>query len=232
VTRFAAVLFDNGNTLFHKSVRAPVIASLAAELGALIDDRRALEAWSAVKAHKLSIGDRGLVVGRNRSAEGHRRYYIECYRPLDEIVPGLAEAFYLRFKTSPESMVPYPDTVGALTAISEAGVRIGIVSNTGWDIRAGYRRAGIDGLIDAYVLSFEHGIAKPEPELFAIACRQLGVKPSETLMVGNNGVADSGAAAAGCTCLVLPEVQRGQERGLDAVLRLLGVEHSSPVGAA
>ena len=225
--QFSAVLFDNGDTLFHKPVAAPQIALLADRLGHPIDDETAAAAWAVVKAHKRSITDDELVFGRNRSADGHRRYYTACYAPLDEVVPGLAASFYLHFKTSPDSMIPYPDTGEVLRALHDAGLRLGVVSNTGWDIRAGYRRAGLEHLIDTFVLSFEHGIAKPERELFSMACLNLAVEPSEVLMVGNNGFADSGAAALGCTCLILPHVSRGELRGLDAVLRLAGIETAS-----
>ncbi len=232
MTSFSAVLFDNGDTLFHKRDRTPVIASLAAQLGHPVDPQRAREAWLAVKAHKHAITDEELVYGRNRSSDGHRRYYGECYAPLDELAPGLAASFYAGFKTSAESMVPYPDTAPTLSALHDAGVAVGIVSNTGWNIREGYVRAGLDPYIDAYVLSYEHGIAKPEQAIFTIACAELETEPAQTLMVGNNGVADSGAAAAGCTCLVLPKAEPGSSRGLAAVLRLVGIGQPSALGVS
>ncbi|WP_249019912.1 HAD family hydrolase [Conexibacter sp. S30A1] len=230
MTWFQAVLFDNGDTLFHKADRAPATVELASQLGCQLDLERAREAWLEVKAHKHAISDEPLIFGRNRSSDGHRRYYSECYAPLDELVPGLAESFYEQFKTSPVSMIPYPDTAPTLAALREAGISVGIVSNTGWNIREGYERAGLDTYIDTWVLSFEHGIAKPEAEIFAIACAQLAVDPAQTVMVGNNGYADSGAVAAGCTSLVLPKARPGQRRGLDAVLRLVGIEQPSAVG--
>jgi FMN phosphatase YigB (HAD superfamily) len=230
VTRFTAVLFDNGNTLFHKPSRIPALVHLAAELGTQIDEQRAGDAWAAVKSHKRAIPDEALVFGRNRSAAGHRRYYMECYAPLESVAPGLAGAFYDHFKTNPETMIPYPDTGEVLSALKAAGLRVGIVSNTGWNIREGYQQAGFGDCIDTYVLSFEHGVAKPAHDLFDVACANLDVDPRHTLMVGNNGVADSGAAKVGCTCLVLPEVDRGQSRGLSAVLRLVGIEEPSVIG--
>jgi FMN phosphatase YigB (HAD superfamily) len=232
VRRFAAVLFDNGDTLFHKPLAPPAIEALAARMGRPISEAEAVAAWASVKAHKRSITDHELVFGRNRSAGGHKRYYTACYEPLDDITPGLADSFYAHFKTNPESMIPYPDTRDVLGALHDAGMRIGIVSNTGWDIRAGYRLARLDQWIDTFALSFEHGTAKPEHGLFEIACSDLDVEPSEVLMVGNNGFADSGAAGLGCTCLVLPPVARGEPRGLEAALRLSGVDDTVPLTAA
>lgn len=224
MTRFDAVLFDNGDTLFHKPPAPPAIVSLAGELGVTIQPDVAREAWEAVKREKRSIDDAELVFGRNRSAEGHRRYYLRCYEPLDGLCPGLGEAFYLEFKTSASSMIPYPDMKATLEAIQRAGVPVGVVSNTGWDIRAGYERAGVAELVGCFVLSYEHGMAKPEPGLFALAARALDIELSRALMVGNDGLADSAAAELGCTCLILPPVDRGAVRGLDAVLRLTELE--------
>lgn len=231
MVRFDAVLFDNGDTLFHKPVAPPVIVELAASLGRSIDEAQAAVAYEAVKAHKLAIEDVALVHGRNRSAAGHLAYYTACYKPLDEVVPGLSDAFYRYFKTSPESMIPYPDSGPTLRALHEAGVTLGVVSNTGWNIRQGYDRAGFGELLATFVLSFEHGIAKPEPAMWELACTELDVEPSRVLMVGNNPRADSGAADLGCTCLILPAVRRGQERGLGAALRLAGIDQPAAVPA-
>lgn len=232
MSSFTAVLFDNGNTLFYKPHPAPAIVALAGRLGARVEETSAREAWLAVKAHKRTLRQEAIAWGRNRSAEGHQEYYTACYAPLEALAPGLADAFYGGFKTNPESMVPYPDTAAVLAALHGAGVKIGIVSNTGWNIREGYRRHGLDRYVDSFVLSYEHGVAKPEVTLFQTACSELGVEPDHTLMVGNNAVADSGAAAAGCTSLVLPEVSRGEPRGLEAVLRLVGIDQPTALRAA
>ncbi len=52
--------------------------------------------------------------------------------------------------------------------------------------------------MDAYALSYEHGVQKPDPRLFSVACEALGTDPRQVLMVGDNKAADGGAAALGC----------------------------------
>ena len=96
----------------------------------------------------------------------------------------------------PSRWRPYPDTPFVLRELRRRGVKTGIVSNIALDIRPLFATHGLDGLIDAFALSFEHGIAKPAPALFAAACRDLGVAPAQTLMVGDDPVTDGGAAAA------------------------------------
>lgn len=220
--RFQAVLFDNGGTLFERTPASDAIIQLAAERGVTITFAQAQARWRALKVAKSKTPEARLA--RNRSAQAHRSSYLSFYRPLDEICGGLAEAMYERYKTSPETMVPYADTPGTLRRLHDAGVAIGIVSNTGWNIREGYRHAGLAHLIDVFILSHEHGTAKPDPVLIQRACDELGVAPSATLMVGNDAPADGGAAVGvGCACLILPPAPLGSARGLDHVLALAGL---------
>jgi HAD superfamily hydrolase (TIGR01549 family) len=100
---------------------------------------------------------------------------------------------------------------------------MGIVSDTGWDYRPVLTRHGWLDLFGSVVLSYEHGAAKPTPHLFLTACAELGVEPSETLMVGDNALTDGGAINAGLRVLLLPSATPGGARGLDLVPPLLGV---------
>jgi HAD superfamily hydrolase (TIGR01509 family) len=221
VRRFDAVLFDNGETLFYRVDPIPSIVKLARTCGVTISEPSAGRVWAKVNRDNLGAFEHRLE--RNASREGHRRYYIGRYGPLEEIAPGLAELFYTHHKTSAETMVPYPDTRVVLGALRQHHIPLGIVSNTGWDISLGYAHAGLEHLIDAWVLSWQHGTAKPDPKLFVHACERLGVSPRRVLMVGNDAEADGGASAVGATVLILPPVDPGQHRGLGAVLDLLDI---------
>ncbi|EST37052.1 hypothetical protein N566_15070 [Streptomycetaceae bacterium MP113-05] len=82
---------------------------------------------------------------------------------------------------------------------------------------------GPDGFVQAYVLSYEQAVQKPESRIFRIACATLGVEPEEVLMVGDGHRADGGAAAVGCACHPvdhLPVEQR--PHGPRPLLDLLG----------
>jgi len=96
---------------------------------------------------------------RNLSRADHRQAYVAGYAPFEEIAPGLAELMYDEWKTSPLTMVPYPDTPAVLKAFSSAGLPIGIVSNTGWSIDRGYAATGLDAFIGTFVLSCDLGPA-------------------------------------------------------------------------
>jgi putative hydrolase of the HAD superfamily len=134
---------------------------------------------------------------RDESAERHRAAYTGLARQVQLPDPRLYDALYDRH-TSPAAWRPYPDAAEVLEALQRQGVRVGVISNIGWDLRPVFRAHGLDAAVDAYVLSYEHGIQKPDPELFRIACDALGADPHDVLMVGDDRHADAGAAAIGC----------------------------------
>jgi HAD superfamily hydrolase (TIGR01493 family) len=220
--RFDAVLFDNGGTLTHRTSPVAMVRVLAARLGAVISEEDAARHWRRSKEHSRTLM-REKRLQHNLSRADHRAAYVAGYAPFEEIAPGLADLMYDEWKTSPQTMVPYPDTPATLKAFSGAGLPIGIVSNTGWSIDLGYAATGLDTFIGTFVLSCDLGIAKPEPELFLIACERLGVSPDRTLMVGNNRLADSGSICVGCHCLILPPVPPGATRGLRAAVDTAGI---------
>ncbi|MEV6308958.1 HAD-IA family hydrolase [Streptomyces sp. NPDC051840] len=134
---------------------------------------------------------------RDRSALRHKEAYTGLARQVDLPDPELYDALYERHM-SPEAWQPYPDAAEVLGGLRRAGVGIGVVSNIGWDLRPVFRAHGLDELVDVYVLSYEHGVSKPDPGLFRTACAGLGHAPADVVMVGDDRRADGGAAALGC----------------------------------
>ena len=137
---------------------------------------------------------------------------------LDE---ELAEALY-RVEWDPGSRPLYPDVPGVLAAVRALGVKMALVSNIHFDIRASCVEQGIDEFADAYVLSFEHGFQKPDPRMFQMALDALGVEAGEALMVGDWAPVDGGAVSIGIPTLILPRPTELMPIGLDIALRLLG----------
>ncbi|MGW4546547.1 HAD family hydrolase [Streptomyces violaceorubidus] len=133
---------------------------------------------------------------RDESSTLHRAAYTGLSRQVP-LPHGLHDALYERHM-SPSAWSPYADAAEVLSALRGRGIAVGVVSNIGWDLRPVFRAHGLDRYVDTYVLSYEHGIRKPDPRLFSLACAALGVEPGRTLMVGDDRRADGGAAALGC----------------------------------
>ncbi len=212
-----AVLFDWGDTLFHAPHAAEVIVSFARSSGVEMSEARARQMWDEMWA--LGKTPEEIAKGRDLSMEAHRRVWLDLFARLDHEVPGLSRALYERVM-DPRSWVPYADTRATLEAVRRRGLKVGVVSNVPADLRPVFAKHGLADLVDSYTHSFEVGAEKPDPAIFIAAAKSLGLKPGETLMVGDHEV-DRGAERAGMRALILPMEFDGDVRGLDRVLVLL-----------
>ncbi|MCN9240323.1 HAD-IA family hydrolase [Streptomyces sp. RY43-2] len=227
------VLFDFSGTLFriepteswlrailteaHISLPEPELLRTAERLEAV-----GAQAGGAPPAEPLPEDLAALWAVRDRSSEAHRAAFTGVSRQVPLPDPRLHDALYDRHMT-PAAWQPYPDTAEVLGALRERGVAVGVVSNIGWDLRPVFREHGLDPYVDTYLLSYEHGVQKPDTRLFALACDALAVAPQDTLMVGDDRRADGGAADLGCTVHFVdhrPVTERPD--GLRPVLDLLG----------
>ncbi|MDT7745518.1 MAG: hypothetical protein QOE59_4596 [Actinomycetota bacterium] len=217
----AAVLFDFSNTLFHMVDARTWLARVAAASGRHLDLDAVLGDVAAAAARPEVVAAQD---GRDLSDTAHR----EAMRAWFARVPALAgaEDIAVDVLRAPDGWIPYPDTAEVLEALAARDVPVGVVSDIGWDIRGHARDAGIEHLVGSWTLSCELGAEKPDPAVFRAACASLGVDPRATLMVGDNPARDGGAAGVGCRVFVLPTERRLGERGLRAVLDLVG----QPVG--
>jgi len=102
--------------------------------------------------------------------------------------------------------------------------RTGILSNADATLRERLGKViGIADLFDDIVCSAEVGLAKPEPEIYALACARLGLPPGACVFVDDHAPNVTAAAAAGLRA-VLYRVDRGDD--LRALLATAGVARS------
>lgn len=226
------VLFDFSGTLFRvESTESWLRAALAGSSltlpeAELVRTAEALERAGALPGgaapEEAPTGDlAGLWALRDRSAEEHRAAFTGLSRRVALPAPALHDALYDRHMT-PSAWSPYPDAADVLAALRRRGVAVGVVSNIGWDLRPVFRAHGLDAYVDVYALSYEHGVQKPDPRLFALACAELGVDARDILMVGDDRRADGGAAALGCGVHFVDHLPiAGRPDGLLPVLELL-----------
>lgn len=160
-------------------------------------------------------------VNRDLAPHLHREAYLHVLRESG-LADHHAESLYQRV-IDPSSWTPYPDTVDVLSALSRQGVRTAVVSNIAFDLRPAF--ASVGAAVDEFVLSFEVGAVKPDPQIFATALSRLGVAAAEAVMVGDSEEADGGARALGCGFILvdpLPTDQRPD--GLRTALRDSGID--------
>ena len=212
------MLFDFGNTLFAHDPLAATIARLAERLDTPIDPSRASDMAAEIDAAAHTSAE--LRHPRDLDAEVWQARWAVLYGLADRVVVGLGAAL-LADMHDPDRWVPFAETGDVLEALRSRGVHVGVVSNTGWDVRTAFARHGFADTIDSYTLSYEAGCTKPDPRIFHQACTDLGVEPADVLMVGDDPRADSGAVAAGLRVLLLPPTPPGTDNALSTVLALL-----------
>lgn len=97
-----------------------------------------------------------------------------------------------------------PGVTEAVGSLREMGIRVGVVSNSDGSVTRSLTEAGLGGMFELIVDSFEVGHAKPHPEIFAIACRWMGIRPGRTWFVGDSMYHDvDGALGAGLARAIL-----------------------------
>lgn len=100
-----------------------------------------------------------------------------------------------------------PGMDGVWAALRRARLKIAICSN----LAAPYEEALIEclpGFPDAFILSFQSGLMKPQKEIYQLVSSQLELKLSQILFVGDSREADvMGPIAAGASAMPIAEFE-------------------------
>lgn len=216
------VIFDFHGTLFdsrdpaawiaaarrHSDGRIPVPGRPGSDV--TVVQRHLHEIWT----HAQSIDPS---CERDLDADRHRDVFCRAATLCSGIDAEFALALYA---VMAEQSMPFEDTLPVLKALRGRGLRTVLLSNIGWDVRPVLQAAGAADYLDDVVLSYEVGMIKPDPAIFALVLNRLGVSADRALMVGDSELADVGGVALGIRTLVLPR-SRAAKRGLGWVLDLV-----------
>ena len=88
---------------------------------------------------------------------------------------------------------PMPSAGNFVSRLARSGISLGLLSNAQCNTLP-----SLGPIVDLFapeltLLSYQHGMSKPSPELFSILCDRLagrGISPEETLFIGNDPVKD------------------------------------------
>jgi FMN phosphatase YigB (HAD superfamily) len=222
MTDLAAVVFDWRGTLVttlspHDWVRAA--------LRRLGRDERPDAVWDSI-AVATGEPNRLDAPGIDADRDIHRDAYYAVF--ADAGLDGeLADALYA-VESDPRCNPFAVDAVPVLRAIAHHAIRIGVLSDIHFDLRPAFADAGLGDVVDAFVLSFEYGMQKPDEGMFRAALAALGTPPERTLMVGDRPGPDGGAVALGMPTLLLPPLTSVHHQRLGLVARLLDVPVPPP----
>jgi len=107
-------------------------------------------------------------------------------------------------------MKPSEPMVAAVRGARDSGVRTGLVSNS-WSTTH-YDRTLLAELFDAVVISAEVGLHKPEPEIYLLASKRLGVEPQQCVFIDDLRENCTGAEAVGMTAILHRDVSASVAR--------------------
>ena len=142
---------------------------------------------------------------------------------------GMDQAIRTYRNLYPRMMILDFPTRKLLGELKSNGIPIGVVTNGPTDLqRAKIRESGVEFHVDAYVISEELGISKPEPRIFVKALELIGANSDTTLFVGDNPEADIlGAQALG---MRTAWVRRGRQWPVADRQPDYEVDHVSEIG--
>ncbi|HEX3368715.1 MAG TPA: HAD family hydrolase [Candidatus Cybelea sp.] len=199
--RIDLVLFDLDDTLHddtfaYQSAAEEVAREVAAEHGV---DALALKAAYVAEAEgfwqRLSPADLKVKLSRIRAS-----MWQSALESVGVASPEVAEQSAERYNAYRSKYYTlFPGAVELLRALRERGMKLGIVTNGLSEThREKIALLRISEFFDAIFLADEVGMIKPDPLLFAHACRTLGGAPAHSAMVGDRYDRDiRGALEAG-----------------------------------
>lgn len=200
-----AILFDAGGTLFReRKSRAAIYADAARTHGLVFDERQVAAAMSATHAALPQRVDGAFRYSR----PWFRRFIAEVFARLGapRVSTVLEDELFERF-ASAATFELFDDVEPTLAELSRRGLALGVVSN--WTPALGdlLAKLGVATRFGTVVASAREEVEKPDPAIFRLALRRLGVAASEALdvlHVGDHPELDVAAArAAGLRALLL-----------------------------
>ena len=196
--KIAAVLFDAGNTLLFLDYER-----LAREVGAAVGvplTARGLEAQSGEAALQLERSDTS---DHDRATRYLETLFLLAGVPREKL--GLVRDTLLRLHGERHLWsAMHPGTPAALARMRQAGLRLGVVSNSDGRVEEALAAAGIRADFEVIVDSRLVGFEKPDPRIFQAALEPLGIAPEGVLYVGDIYEVDVvGARRAGMDVVLL-----------------------------
>jgi epoxide hydrolase-like predicted phosphatase len=161
---------------------------------------------------------------RDREGEG-----LSLLRQLEKgelTADDFSERFAPLLGVSPDNLVerlfggigPDEPMVEAVRRARKAGIKTGLISNS-WGNGLHYDPAMLDELFDAVVISGDVGLHKPQPEIFLMGAKRIGVAPEECVFVDDLRENCEGAEAVGMKAIL----HRGSAGTLPQLEELLAI---------
>jgi putative hydrolase of the HAD superfamily len=92
-----------------------------------------------------------------------------------------------------------PGTVQLLAELHAGGTRVALLSNAGFDFSDPFRHSPMAAYFEAMFVSAELGLIKPDPEIYRVTARELGISLEQMVFIDNKKINVDAAVALGVT---------------------------------
>ena len=120
--------------------------------------------------------------GRASRESGTLRRYLLGIGIADELVD---EVVALRRDSTRSLLAPRPGAVDTVVELRRRGYRLGLITVCSEDVPDVWGETAFADLFDVTVFSCSVGLRKPDPRIYRLACKELGVEPNEAIFVGD-----------------------------------------------
>lgn len=211
-----AVFFDLFQTLvLYDPPREDLVVEVLGNAG--IERDPAVFRLPLVAADEFMYGEIASRPLSLRSREEKMALYAEHQRimlrqagiePEDDLVLKLLH----RLQQYQMNLVLFDDVIPVLSDLKARGLALGLISNVEQSMQETFDNLGLTSRLDVIVTSQDAGATKPRPEIFREAMRRAGVKPAESIFVGDQYQVDIiGSRGAGMTGILLDRYDYNQD---------------------
>lgn len=178
--------------------------------GVLFDTERVYAEIYEEIAKEWGLGDvREAVLGCiGRNANDSRQFFFQCMGPdfpYDEYV-GETIARY-KAREAKEGLPMKKGVVELLSYLKQENCHIGLASSTKREkVQMYIERAGIADYFEVVIGGDMVEHSKPRPDIYLIACKELGSKPEETYAIEDSPNGIRAAYGAGMKAIMVPDM--------------------------
>ena len=199
--KYRAVIFDLGGVVFGSPLHAIRCYELANGIEENFVNRLVVSAGPGGSWQRMERGE--LVMGP--------RFFAAFDRDVKAADPAVGERFSAEAMMAAiaEESGPRPQMIDALRRLRADGCTVAALTNN-WvsekdrepkDATEAAMRAEVRALFDHYIESSVVGLRKPDPAIYLLACRRIGVEPGDAVFLDDIGSNLKTARALGMTTI-------------------------------
>ncbi len=184
-----AVFFDFFNTLVgYDRSREMIYEEVCRDLGIHI---KARDIYQTLVQADLFMRDEERVTPIEKRPPQQQRDFFAKYMNMAlsgcdvKVDPDTALKIFAELKKLSWEFKAFSDTIPALQELKSRGLTLGLISNVAKDMSQVYRDLKLNEYLDCFTNSLDTGYDKPQKEIFLAATDKCGVRPEESIFVGD-----------------------------------------------